>query len=109
VIAAKRSHAQKVQDLFDSVRRSGNEEWQTSLLLLLESYHVNITTLDITVPIDDYLDQAEGFQSAYSFPSCNPPRSIVYCTTSIVQFVKCTWLQEASAIYGVEPNIQCIR
>ena len=77
--------------------------------MLLETYHVNITTLDTSVPIDDYLDQSVGFQSAYSFPSCNPPRSIIYCTTSLVQFAKCSWLQEASSVYGIEPNLQCIR
>lgn len=109
VIAAKRTHAAKVHDLFDSLRRTGEDNWETALLMLLESYHVNISSLHNSIPIDDYLDHAEGFQSAYSFPSCNPPRSIVYCTTSIVDFVKCSWLQEASQVYGVEPNIRCIR
>lgn len=109
VVASRRSHAQKVQDLFGTLKRTGESDWQNALLLLIESYHVNITSLDITVPIEDYLDQAPGFQSAYSFPSCNPPRSIVYCTTSLLQFAKCSWLQEVSSVYGIEPNIQCIR
>lgn len=70
---------------------------------------MNVTSLDFAITIDDYLDQAIGFQSAYSFASCNPPRSIVFCTTSIIQYTKCSWLQEVSSVYGVEPNIQCIR
>lgn len=41
---------------------------------MLETHHVNVSTLDNVVPIDDYLEQAIGFQSAYSFASCNPPR-----------------------------------
>lgn len=63
----------------------------------------------MSVPIDNYLDQSAGFQSAYNFPSCNPPRSIRYCTTSIIEHYKCSWLQEAAKVYGVEPDIQCIR
>lgn len=109
VVASSRSRAQEVQDLFGTLKRTGENDWQNALLLLIESYHVNITSLDITVPIEDYLDQAPGFQSAYSFPSCNPPRSIVYCTTSLLQFAKCSWLQEVSSVYGIEPNLQCIR
>lgn len=106
-IAAKPSHAEKVQDLFRNIDSS--TKWQMSLLLLLETYHVNITSLDATIPIDDYLDQSSGYQSAHSFPACNPPRQIIYCTTSIIEFSKCSWLQEVSVVYGIEPNLQCIR
>lgn len=70
---------------------------------------MNVTTLDMAIPIDTYLDQAVGFQSAYSFPSCNPPRSIVFCTMSIIEHVKCSWLQESATIHGIEPNLQCVR
>lgn len=86
-----------------------SSEWQKSLLLLLESYHVNISSLDSPITIDDYLDKSSGFASAHSFPACYPPRHIVYCTTSLIDFVKCSWLQEAANIFGIEPNIQCIR
>lgn len=108
-IAAKRSNAATIQHIIDGLNHDEEDSWQNALLSLLETYHVNVTTLDTSIPIDDYLDQAVGFQSAYSFPTCSPPRSIVYCTTSIIQHYKCSWLQEASSVYGIEPNIQCIR
>lgn len=79
------------------------------MLSILETYHVNIQQLDNTIPINDYLEQAVGFTSAYSFPSCNPPRAIVYCTTSLIEHFKCSYLQESASVYGIEPNIQCIR
>lgn len=77
--------------------------------MLLESYHVNISSLDTPIPIDDYLDKSSGYQSAHSFPACYPPRQIVYCTYTLIDFVKCSWLQEVSTVYRIEPNIQCIR
>lgn len=70
---------------------------------------MNIKQLDNTIPIDDYLGQANGFSSAYSFPACNPPRAIVYCTTSLVEMLKCSWLQETAGVHGIEPNLQCVR
>ena len=107
VIAAKRSHAEKVQELFREIDII--TPWQQSLLSLLESYYVNVSSLDVPIPIDDYLDKSSGYQSAHSFPACYPPRHIVYCTTSIIEFVKCSWLQEVSVVFGIEPNLQCIR
>ena len=107
VLAAKRQHAQRVQDLFRELDVSS--EWQQALLQLLESYHVNITSLDFPITIDDYLDKSSGYQSAHSFPACYPPRQIVYCTTTLIEFSKCSWLQEVSTVYGIEPNLQCIR
>lgn len=86
-----------------------DQNWQQALLLLLESYHVNVTSLDTPMPIDDYLDKSSGYQSAHSFPACYPPRQIVYCTYTLIDFVKCSWLQEVSTVYKIEPNIQCIR
>lgn len=107
VLAAKRSHAQKVQELFRNINPA--IEWQQSLLQLLESYHVNISSLDFPITIEDYLDRSEGYTSAHSFPACYPPRQIVYCTTTLIEFSKCSWLQEVSTVYGIEPNLQCIR
>jgi Transferrin len=86
-----------------------SSEWKQALLMLLESYYVNITSLNSPIPIDDYLDKSSGYQSAHSFPACYPPRQIVYCTYSLIDFVKCSWLQEISTVYKIEPNIQCIR
>lgn len=72
-MAAKRKMSVLVQDLVDEVVHT-NVPWKTTFLLLLENYYVNITNVDITVPVIDYLDGAVGYQSAYSFPPCNPPR-----------------------------------
>lgn len=108
-VAAKREYASTVSSILDKINHNTGPAWQNALLSLLETYHVNVTSLDVTIPIYDYLEQAVGFTSAYSFPSCNPSRSIVYCTTSLMQHYKCSWLQEASSVYGIEPNIQCIR
>ncbi|XP_030554066.1 transferrin [Drosophila novamexicana] len=109
VVAARRSHAAQVQRLVTGLTHDEPQSWQNALLSLLETYHVFTVPLDNVISIDDYLDQAVGFQSAYSFPECNPPRSIVVCTTSIIEHIKCSWLQEAAQVYGVEPNIQCVR
>lgn len=108
-VAAKRQFADNIQTTLESLTHNSANSWQNALLNLLETYHVNITALDITIPINDYLEQAVGFTSAYSFASCNPPRSIAYCTTSLIEHLKCSWLQEASDVYGIEPSLQCIR
>jgi Transferrin len=106
-IASQRKHAEKVQELFQTI--DINSSWQTALLQLLESYHVNVTSLDFPMTIDDYLDKSSGYQSAHSFAACNPPRQIVYCTSTLIEFSKCSWLQEVSNVYGIEPNVQCLR
>lgn len=108
-VAAKREYAQAVQLLLEHLDHNDENSWENALLTILETYHVNIKQLDTTITIEDYLEQAVGFTSAYSFPSCNPPRAIVYCTTSLVQHSKCSWLQEVAGVYGIEPNLQCIR
>ncbi|XP_055530828.1 transferrin [Wyeomyia smithii] len=108
-VAAQRSVALRVQDTVADLTHDDIHGWQNALLMLLETYHVNVSTLDNTIPVDDYLDQAVGFQDAYSLPSCNPPRSILFCTKSLVELSKCSWLQEVALVYGVEPNLQCMR
>ncbi|XP_059621354.1 transferrin [Phlebotomus argentipes] len=108
-VAVKREYSEKIQEVLEQLSHDDQKSWQNALLNLLETYHVDVTPMDISMPIEDYLDRAVGFQGSYSFPSCNPPRSVVYCTTSIIQHAKCSWLQEASSVYGIEPNLQCIR
>lgn len=108
-VAVKREYASTVQLLLENLNHNNASSWENALLSLLETYHVNIKQLDNTIPISDYLEQATGFASAYSFPSCNPPRSIVYCTTSLIEHTKCSWLQEVASVNGIEPNIQCVR
>lgn len=108
-VAAKREFASTVQLLLEHLNHNDENSWENALLNILETYHVNIKQLDNTIPITDYLEQAVGFTSAYSFPSCNPPRAIVFCTASLVEHTKCSWLQEVADVYGIEPNLQCIR
>lgn len=108
-VAAQRDKAEQIQQLLATLSHNDEDSWQNALLNLLETYHVSITSLDTSIPIKDYLEQANGFASAYSFPSCNPPRGIVYCTISMIEHFKCSWLQEAASVYGVEPSVQCIR
>lgn len=95
--------------MITGLKHDNSNSWQNALLSLLENYHVDVVALDTVIAIDDYLDQATAFQSAYSFPECNPPRAIVFCTKSILELIKCSWLQESAQVYGVQPNIQCIR
>uniref|UniRef100_A0A182RTE1 Transferrin n=1 Tax=Anopheles funestus TaxID=62324 RepID=A0A182RTE1_ANOFN len=108
-VAAKSKVAMEVQDLVSNLTHDDVNSWQNALLMLLETYHVNITTLDTVIPVDDYLDQAVGFQNAYNNPGCNPSRSIVFCTKSLLELYKCSWLQEVASVYGIEPGFQCIR
>ncbi|XP_052892070.1 transferrin-like [Anopheles moucheti] len=108
-VAAKSKVATEVQDLVSNLTHDDVNSWQNALLMLLETYHVNITTLDTVIPVDDYLDQAVGFQDAYNNPGCSPSRSIVFCTKSLLELYKCSWLQEVASVYGVEPGFQCIR
>lgn len=108
-VAAKRDKAEQIQQILSTLSHNDDDSWQNALLNLLETYHVTIKPLDTSIPINDFLEQAVGFASAYSFPSCNPPRGIVYCTTSLIEHFKCSWLQEAATVYGIEPSVQCIR
>ncbi|XP_049541570.1 transferrin [Anopheles darlingi] len=108
-IAARSKVAVDVQDLVAHLSHDDINSWQNALLMVLETYHVNVTTLDNVITVDDYLDQAVGFQDAYNNPGCNPSRSIVFCTKSLIELSKCSWLQEVATVYGVEPGLQCIR
>ncbi|XP_052871127.1 transferrin [Anopheles cruzii] len=108
-IAARSKVAMQVQDLVANLSHDDVNSWQNALLMVLETYHVNVTTLDSVITVDDYLDQAVGFQNAYNNPGCNPSRSIVFCTKSLLELSKCSWLQEVASVYGVEPGLQCIR
>lgn len=47
--------------------------------------------------------------SANSFAGCHPPRTIKICTTSNIENAKCSWLREAAAVYGVEPDLDCLK
>lgn len=104
-----RSSATKIQNFISELTHDQPDSWQSVLYNLIETYHAEIKTLDETDPIENYLDKATGFLSANSFTGCHPPRTIRICTTSIIENVKCSWMREAAAVYGVEPDIDCLK
>lgn len=55
-------YAVRVQNLLYQLNHDDETNWQNALLHLLETYHMHVTTLDTTIPIETYLDQAVGFQ-----------------------------------------------
>lgn len=65
--------------------------------------------MDSVEPIESYLQRATGFLSANSFSGCHPPRTINICTTSNIENAKCAWMRESAAVYGLEPDIECIK
>lgn len=83
--------------------------WKSALLNLLETYHVTVSKLQPIEAVESYLARATGFLSANSFPGCHPPRTVRICTTSNLENAKCGWLREAAAVYGVEPDIECLK
>lgn len=109
VVAAVRNKAEEVQKIISSLSHENITSWQSALLNLMESYHIKMEPLNPIEPIQTYLNKATGFLSANSFPGCHPPRSIRICTTSIVENAKCSWLREAMASYGIEPEVDCLK
>lgn len=83
--------------------------WQEALRSLLETYFVTFHSLNPVESIEGYLDRSKGFLSANSFSGCHPPRTIRVCTKSIIETAKCDWLGESAMVYGIEPDINCIK
>lgn len=109
VVATKRTVAQEIQAIVDTLSHEDEELWKNALLDLIETYHVTVTTLDPIDSIENFLSKATGFLSANSFAGCHPPRTVRICTTSNLENSKCSWIREAAAVYGVEPDIDCIK
>ncbi|GLV38042.1 Transferrin 3 [Carabus blaptoides fortunei] len=109
VIAAKRTSAQDIQGFINRLDHSDTKSWQHALLNLIESYHVDMHSIYPIQAIESYLLDTPGFLSANSFSGCHPPRSIRMCTTSNKEQAKCAWMREAAAVYGVEPDFDCIQ
>lgn len=36
-------------------------------------------------------------------------RSVRICTTSNKEQAKCAWMREAAAVYGIEPDFDCVK
>ncbi|XP_017783463.1 PREDICTED: transferrin [Nicrophorus vespilloides] len=109
VIAARRKRAQEVQDFINSINQHDPEMWESALLSLIETFKQEITPLRPVEPIESFLNNAPGFLSANSFTGCHPPRTVRVCTTTNVANAKCAWMREAATVYGVEPDLDCLR
>lgn len=109
VIGTKRSSAEDIQSIIGGLTHDSKETWKSSLLDLIETYHITIKTIKPVQSLEGFLDKATGFLSANSFTGCHPPRTIRVCTTSNIESAKCSWIREAAAVYGIEPDIDCIK
>ncbi|KAJ8938556.1 hypothetical protein NQ314_011445 [Rhamnusium bicolor] len=109
VVATKRTKAQEIQEIVSSLSQNDRSSWRYNLLKLMEIAYTTLEKLDPIVPIEGYLHEAPGFLSANSFSGCHPPRTIKICTTSIIENAKCAWLRESAAVYGIEPDLDCIK
>lgn len=109
VVAARRTIAQEIQEITSTIKYNDQSEWKANLYNLIQMAHSAIVKIDPIEPIETYLDKATGFLSANSFSGCHPPRTVHICTTSIIENAKCSWLRESAAVYGIEPDLECIK
>ncbi|XP_068910367.1 transferrin [Tenebrio molitor] len=109
VVATKRTAAQDIQEFIASLSGADSFSWQAAVLSLIETFHMSINKLEPIEPIETFLEKATGFLNANSFSGCHPPRTIRICTTSIIENAKCSWLRESAAVYGIEPDLDCLK
>ncbi|XP_026318492.1 transferrin-like [Hyposmocoma kahamanoa] len=112
VIVSRRKSATAVANLTSTLMNSSvtvDRHWRGALAALLDIREALPAPLSPPMPPMDYLATAVGFREAYSQHSCNPPRHITLCTTSLTESIKCQWLSEAGSVYGVSPPIQCAK
>ncbi|XP_063912474.1 transferrin [Zophobas morio] len=109
VVATKRTAAQDIQEFLSTLTNVDSDSWQGAVLHLIENFHLTITKLQPIEPIETFLEKATGFLNANSFSGCHPPRTIRVCTTSIIENAKCAWLRESAAVYGIEPDLECLK
>jgi len=50
-----------------------------------------------------------NFLSANVRTGCQPSREIRWCLVSNLEKRKCSWLRDASLVYGIEPLISCLQ
>lgn len=104
-----RTSSQEIQRFINRLDHNDTSSWQNALLNLIESYHVDIHNVNPIQDIEGYFLNVPGFLSANSFTGCHPPRSARICTTSNLENAKCGWLREAAAVYGLEPDFDCVK
>lgn len=109
VVGSRRVVAQDIQELLSTITHEKLSGWRFSLRYLLDTAYADFIKIEPIQPIESYLDKAKGFLSANSFSSCHPPRTIKICTTSIKETAKCQWLRESATVYGIEPDLDCIK
>lgn len=109
VVGSRRVVAQDIQELVSSLKHDDQMTWRSSLRNLLEFTYVDFININPVEPIETYLEHATGFLNANSFSGCHPPRTIRICTTSNKEAAKCSWLRESATVYGIEPNLDCIK
>ncbi|CAG9863748.1 unnamed protein product [Phyllotreta striolata] len=108
VVAARRAVADEIQQLVSILNQNDRGSWRYNLLNLLEPSYSTIFKLPTLEPIQTYLEKAKGFLSANSFSGCHPPRTIKICTKSLLEMNKCSWLRDSAAVYGIEPDLECV-
>ncbi|XP_076253125.1 transferrin 3 isoform X1 [Rhynchophorus ferrugineus] len=109
VVASTGNKAAEIQKLISTLDHKERNTWKSSLLNLLEITYLNIVTLESPHSIEMYFHNAKGFLNANSFSGCHPPRTIRICTTSNIETAKCSWLRESAAVYGIEPDLDCLK
>ncbi|EFN78174.1 Transferrin [Harpegnathos saltator] len=108
VIVASSQIAEKVSRTMNLLKNA-TFGWETSVLQLMEGYHISpVSTENLETP-EDYLRRFPGFMSANNRVTCRPSRRVQWCVASNLEERKCRWLREASVVYGVEPPISCIQ
>lgn len=109
VVASHGNQAAEVQKIISTLNHEDHNSWKSSLLNLLEFTYFNVATLDSMLSVEEFFHNAKGFLNANSFSGCHPPRTIRICTTSNIETTKCSWLRESAAVYGIEPDLDCLK
>ncbi|XP_066141002.1 transferrin [Euwallacea fornicatus] len=113
VVASRMSKTSGVQSLINSLDRSildtNTSSWKFNLLNLIEPIYLTAEMVNPIISIETYFRRAKGFLNANSFSACHPPRTIRICTTSNIETAKCSWLRESAAVYGIEPDLDCLK
>lgn len=104
-----RTKAQDIQRFISTLTKIDGYTWQSALLSLLQTFHLTMSKLEPLEAIETYLGKATGFLNANSFSGCHPPRTIRICTTSVLENAKCLWMRESAAVYGIEPDLDCVK
>ncbi|KAL1508850.1 hypothetical protein ABEB36_003680 [Hypothenemus hampei] len=109
VVGTGGTNAVNIQDIIVNLNHTDTSSWQSNLLNLIEPTFFSPEPLNPIIPIETYLRRAKGFLNANSFSACHPPRTIRICTTSNIETAKCSWLRESAAVYGIEPDLDCLK